>query len=279
MPARLSTATLAISVLLAFCGLALLGLGYSLYLNHQLQGQLVALSTQLDQAVSPVRLRAVIESTLVDLRNEQRLAEQQALFAGYQAASSNLGERHPNQHIYGNTQARFTLVEFADTECGYCKRFHSTPKQIVDASNGAVNWEYKSMPILSAASLLHANALECVAEVNGNPAFWVFLDQLYQHTGSTPIDLLALANKLGVEESGFKRCLAERRHQGKIDASLEMAKHNGVHGTPATFVVDNHTGQRLLLGGAQPLEAFLAAMRRLQSEASDSRVVSGDEPG
>lgn len=172
----------ALLVLLGLCCLGLLGLGYE---SYRLQAQLKGLSADLVEATSPTRLRHVVESTLVELRNEQRLAEQRALFADYQAAASSLEGRLPDQHIYGSAQARFTLVEFADTECGYCKRFHATPKQIVDSSDGTVNWEYKSMPILSATSHLHANALECVAESQGNPAFWVFLDQLYQRSAGS----------------------------------------------------------------------------------------------
>ena len=40
-----------------------------------------------------------------------------------------------------------------------------------------------------------------------------------------------------------------------------------ITGTPATVVVDNQTGQMQLLAGAQPAQAFIAAMKGLVARA------------
>jgi protein-disulfide isomerase len=139
----------------------------------------------------------------------------------------------------------------------------------VDSSGGTVNWEYKNMPILSPTSQVQAHALECVSEVKGNQAFWVMLDQLYKQPGQE-VDLNGLATRLGASSGAFKQCMTERRHMDKLQQSVALAKSNGANGTPATFVVDNKTGQRILLGGAQPMEAFLSVMRRLQMQDGES---------
>ncbi|MDT4872341.1 hypothetical protein FQZ97_1075190 [compost metagenome] len=45
----------------------------------------------------------------------------------------------------------------------------------------------------------------------------------------------------------------------QIEKGIEL----GVTGTPGTFVVDNTTGNRLLVKGAQPPQAFLEAVQQL----------------
>jgi protein-disulfide isomerase len=43
-------------------------------------------------------------------------------------------------HIYGNPNAPVSLIEYADFECPFCKQFDATPKELVDAYGGKVNW-------------------------------------------------------------------------------------------------------------------------------------------
>jgi len=45
----------------------------------------------------------------------------------------------PDNWIYGNTKARFTLVEMTDTECPYCKQHFPVIKSLIDSSGGHIN--------------------------------------------------------------------------------------------------------------------------------------------
>src|SRR5690606_6011087 len=58
----------------------------------------------------------------------QNKEKAQQKLAAYKAADTVPPE---GRKVYGNLNARFTLVEFSDIECPYCKRFHHTPKKIV----------------------------------------------------------------------------------------------------------------------------------------------------
>ena len=68
--------------------------------------------------------------------------------------------------IYGNAKARVTIVEFSDFECPFCKKFHSTPKELVDASNGNINWQWMHMPLSfhEPAASSEAEAAECIRQ-------------------------------------------------------------------------------------------------------------------
>jgi len=189
-------------------------------------------------------------------------------YTQFNAAAEKVSD---GKHIYGDLAARFTLVEFSDIECPYCKRFHDTPKQIVDASKGNVNWQWKHMPLdfHNPAALKEAVAAECISEQKGNRGFWVFINDMFEHTqgnGAGVRDLSALVTGVGANLDAFRECLAAGKMDEKVQENIQQAKGLGINGTPATFVVDNKTGKSQLLGGAQPPEAIMAAMRKMLVE-------------
>lgn len=209
--------------------------------------------------------------------------QQQEALKAKEAQFMNASITSPeDKHIYGSLQARFTLVEFSDFECGFCKRFHDTPKRIVDESNGMVNWQWKHLPLSfhNPSSAHQAHAAECVAEIGDNRKFWIFVDEVFKNTrggGQGVADLLAIASAVGVNEDQFLECMQSGRHRDTVEEHVAQAAKFGINGTPATFVVDNHTGKSQLLSGAQPEQAFLSAMRKLVEESNEKTGLS-DNP-
>lgn len=216
--------------------------------------------------------KAFQEAVSASIRAHAKDAERAAVEARYAPYEAAVDEAPEGQWIYGNLDARFTLVEYADTECGFCKRFHSKPKTIVDGSNGNVNWEYKHLTVLGETSVAQAQASECIGEQLGNKGFWVAIQEIYDKTGSGGSgagNLTKLAASVGADEDEFRRCMAEGRHRNRIDKETQMARSQGISGTPATVVVDNQTGQMQLLAGDQPTQAFLAAMKGLVAKTAE----------
>lgn len=190
-------------------------------------------------------------------------------YAQFEAAPEKVED---GKHIYGDLGARFTLVEFSDMECPFCKQFHDTPKQIVDASKGNVNWQWKHMPLDFHNPAAHKEALaaECIAEQKGNRGFWVFVNEIFHHSkgnGAGVSDLASVVTGVGADLDAFRECLSSGKHEDKVQADIQKAKSYGVNGTPATFVVDNQTGKSQLLGGAQPAQAIMAVMRKMMIES------------
>src|SRR3989338_10021269 len=50
-----------------------------------------------------------------------------------------------SDHIRGNPDAPVKIVEYSDTECPFCKRFHTTMKEVMDeyGKDGKVAWVYR----------------------------------------------------------------------------------------------------------------------------------------
>lgn len=214
--------------------------------------------------------RAVIANIDNYVLSKQR-QEVDAKYAQFQAA---LESTLDDKHIYGDLGARFTLVEFSDLECPYCKRFHDIPKSIVDASNGNVNWQWKHLPLSfhNPAAEKEAQAAECIAEQKGNRGFWVFVNEVFQHSngnGSGVPNLANLVTGVGAALDMFRECMVSGRHREKVIADAQQASEHGITGTPATLIVDNQTGKRQLLGGAQPPQAFMAVIRKMLAETKD----------
>jgi protein-disulfide isomerase len=88
-------------------------------------------------------------------------------------------------HIFGNTKASITIIEYSDYECPYCKAFQTTLNRIVTESQGNVAWVYRHWPIHQ-NSMAKLVAAECVAKIKGNDAFWKYSDLLFGLLQTTP---------------------------------------------------------------------------------------------
>lgn len=166
-------------------------------------------------------------------------------------------------HIYGNPDAPVTLIEYSDFECPFCKRFHSTAKEIVDAYGGKVNWVYRHFPLgmHNPGAQKEAEASECAHQLGGNDAFWKYANAIYARTQSNgkgfPLtQLVPLAKEIGLNEQQFKDCVDSGKYASRVQEDLDEGVRIGITGTPANVLFRNDTGEVILKVGAQPLDAF-----------------------
>ncbi len=225
-----------------------------------------------DKAPSADQLKEAVALAITNIAAEESAKLATAKLDAYKNAVESVPD---GKHVYGSLNARFTLVEFSDLECPYCKRFHNTPKRLVDDSNGNVNWQWMHLPLgfHNPGAQFGAEASECAADLGGNRSFWAYLEEYFDHTrgnGQGVSDLTQLAVSLGINASDFRQCMTEGRYRDKVQEQAAKAASLGINGTPATFLVDNMTGNSQLISGAQPAEAFVAAMRKMMTEAQEA---------
>lgn len=165
-----------------------------------------------------------------------------------------------DDHIRGNADAPVKIVEYSDTECPFCKRFHDTMNQIMDeyGASGQVAWVYRHFPI----DQLHpvkarneATALECANELGGNDKFWAYADRLFEITPSNNNldqgELPKIAEYVGLDVNQFNSCLTSGKYAEHIEADYQNALETGGQGTPWSIVMGKN-GKKYPVNGAMP---------------------------
>ena len=155
-------------------------------------------------------------------------------------------------HLLGNPDAKAIMVVYSDTECPFCKSFHVSAKKIIDTfgKDGGVAMIYRHFPLYKPDSygrVLHskagkeAEALECANELGGNPAFWKYVDRLFEITpsndGLAPEELPKIAEFAGLNKTTFASCLASNKYADFVSKAYDAALAAGAQGTPYTIIV------------------------------------------
>lgn len=157
----------------------------------------------------------------------------------------------------GDKNAKVTLVEFSDTECPFCKRFHENMLQLMTEYKGKVKWVYRHFPLtqLHQYAQKEAEALECVGDLGGNDAFNKMLDNIMKTTqsndGLPPEKLPELAAQSGVNRAKFETCLSSGKFAGKVQEHASQAVAAGGSGTPYSVILSGDT--KIPVNGALPL--------------------------
>ena len=163
--------------------------------------------------------------------------------------------------VQGKTDAKVTIIEFADFRCPYCEQFFSqTMPQILAnyVNTGKVKFAFRNYAFLGPGSIVAADATECA---NDQGKFWAFHDYLYKNqpsesdTSMYNADTLSkAAATLGMDATKFKNCVTAKTDDAKVQQDLADGQKAGVTGTPAFFI--NGT----FINGAEPYSAFQQAI-------------------
>ncbi len=207
------------------------------------------------------RIDAGIER-YVDRKTAEAEQEQAKAAAAEAERTKDMAQNVPavaaDDHVFGNSDAKFSLIEYSDFQCPFCQRFNATAKQIVEQYDGKVNLVYRHWPLPSHDPMATQQALasECVAELAGNDGFWSFHDALFEQGVSDLDGMAKIAGQLGADEAEFKDCVESEKYIGKIQQHLADGANSGVTGTPGNVLLNNETGEAVLVEGAQPLSVF-----------------------
>ena len=167
-----------------------------------------------------------------------------------------------NDHILGNSKARVLVVEYSDTECPFCKNFHSTMLSLMQeyGQKGNVAWVYRYYPIaeIHQKSFHEAVALECAGQLGGNGKFWEYANKIYEITPSNdeldPNELTNIAKIVGLSSVNFNTCLNSGEFEPRINLDIKNAEELGASGTPYSVVIDTQTNKYYPIEGAYPYD-------------------------
>jgi protein-disulfide isomerase len=155
------------------------------------------------------------------------------------------------------SKAEVTIVEYSDSDCPYCQKFHNTMKEVLNNYGTKVAWIYRHFPLsMHPNADNEAYAIECAGELGGKDAYWSYLDSAMEITVSPEKSssiLTNLAVDLGIDAKLFATCVANPKTQNKVAEQSKEAQALGAQGTPYSVAIGKN-GKQVLIPGAMPIE-------------------------
>lgn len=159
--------------------------------------------------------------------------------------------------LFGPSKARWTVTQFADLECPYCKTYTPALKTWIQQQTDVnLQWHHLPLDVHGSAAVHEAKLAECAGVLGGAPAFWQTIDQIFNRTRSNGEGFSGHLNVVGVTNQALLSCATTDRviaqHVGQQAAEAIKAE---VTVTPTVIIRDNTTGHSVKLEG--PADAVL----------------------
>lgn len=199
----------------------------------------------------------------------QLLAKQQTAAAAPQPAPAPGADKvkmsvAPGWYSIGKDDAPVTMVEFADYQCPFCRKyftetFTELKKNYIDT--GKLRYVSRDLPLD-----FHPNApgaAEAVRCAGAQGKFWQMRDMIIAPNADLTQDaLIKYAEKLNLDVPAFRSCLTDKKYASAIQKDVADAGTVGISGTPS-FVIgktgkDQIDGVRIV--GAVPYSVFEGAI-------------------
>jgi protein-disulfide isomerase len=195
-----------------------------------------------EQKLSKI-LQELTDLRAVQEKQQAQLAEVLANARPHKKIAMNVSS---DWHVLGNANAPVTVVEFADLECPFCRRFeHDTlPGLKADyIDSGQVRFVSMDLPLA-----MHFNARQAAEAINcagDQGRFWELRAALLRNPDSPTKDmLLESATPLGIDRNQFQDCLDSGKYRNIVAAQAETAAALHIHATP-TFAIGRISNGKL----------------------------------
>jgi len=191
--------------------------------------------------------------------------------------------------IRGNPNAKVTVINFDDLECGYCARMHQTlfPETMAHYKD-TVRFVYKDDPLVEIHPwAMHAAVdANCLAAQSGE-VYWTYVDYLHSHgqeingENRDTTKSFAALDRIARQEATLGKldaakldaCIA-KQDESAVRASSKEGIALGVEATPQVFV----NGERF--DGALPREQVWAVIdRALRAVGEESPAAQAQPAG
>ncbi|RED02024.1 thioredoxin-like protein [Ectopseudomonas oleovorans] len=179
----------------------------------------------------------------------------------------------PPTFVYGTSKARFTLVEYADLECPYCKDAYSQVKQLIDRHEAVLNWQWHHLPLPmhGEAAQQEARLVTCAGWLGGNPVFWHAVEAVYQHSRGDGAGLAVPIEQLGLQPAvSLQRllaCIQDSTTVRRVVADqTATAAQKRINATPTFELRDNRSGRTIRLPSLLDDAGMLSAMDWLTTQ-------------
>lgn len=170
----------------------------------------------------------------------------------------------------GTAAAPVTIVEFADFECTFCKRFYEWTQLL--AAEKDFRLIFKNLPLQGHVWARDASALAICAETQSNSAFWHLHDFFYANQATLNAENLEgrvmqyVGTQPTIDGPLLLNCAHEHRADARITRDAELASMFRINATPTIFV----NGMRMgALESENDLRSIVDRAMKLNSTGGD----------
>jgi protein-disulfide isomerase len=197
----------------------------------------------------------IVQEALVAIEEKRKQDEAAARTAQIQSIRDILYDSK-HQVVLGNPDAKITLVEFFDYNCGYCKRALDDTLALLE--NDDVRIVLKEFPILGPGSVEAARVAIAVNTVAPDRYIDFHRELLTGNGQADERRALAVVEDIGLDVGAVKAAMSDKVVADTIDEVYTIANRLGLTGTP-TYVI----GDEVVFGavGFEELGTRIAAMR------------------
>jgi protein-disulfide isomerase len=181
-------------------------------------------------------------------------------------------------YAVGRSDAPVTIVEFADYQCPFCKRFHANTyaelkKNYIDT--GKVRFVSRDLPLeFHPFAFKAAEAVRCAGDQG---KYWELRDALYSSAAPPNDEVIKKSvEDLSLDATSFQACLSGEKYKAEVQKDAADAASLHLNGTPS-FVLGKTAGDKLdgaVLVGALPFASFDVAIQRVLK--ADSLLTNGN---
>ncbi|MEE2750113.1 MAG: thioredoxin domain-containing protein [Myxococcota bacterium] len=151
----------------------------------------------------------------------------------------------PSDAWLGNPAAQVAVVEFADLECGYCKRMASQMARLEATYGDRVLFVFKHFPMDPTCNAgvknrkhrkacMAAKAAVCAGKQR---RFWAFQDLAFKNQHQLGESYLrTYAETVGADLEAYDQCMASNEAAQQVARDGEAGKSLDIHGTPRIFI-------------------------------------------
>ncbi|MCK9466997.1 MAG: thioredoxin domain-containing protein [Candidatus Absconditabacterales bacterium] len=168
---------------------------------------------------------------------------------------------------YGAESARFTILEYSELLCPYCKR-HSeqgTIEEVIKKYPDEVNTIFRNFIVHSQAAKL-GEVVECVGELKREVKH-DFIKKAFTIDEGIDLDaLINVAGQFGINKNTLMECVDSNRYTQEVNNQTSEGRNLfGINGTPGNVIIDRETGKIVVIPGAYPVEKFIEEIENLKN--------------
>jgi len=227
----------------------------------------------IDQALSQIWVNKEAPSDLnvdddTDTAIEEENIEENVAEDANTDMISKLDEIKKTSIIHGNKNARFTILEYSELLCPFCKRQSSqwTINKVLEKYPNEVNAIFRNFIVHGGAAKIW-EGLKCFQELWDENKYYEYVEKAFAYQWSLDANAMwDLAKELWTDKDDIVKCIDSGKYTAAVNNEWsEWRKLFGVTWTPGNVIIDKETGKFVLIPGAYPPEKFIEEIEKMKS--------------